>query len=167
MVRISDVGFFFHVPFFSFLFCWRHAYCYQCKSMYETIKVSSEQSRSQFCAIRHRVPDDQIYCWFIESDPSVFSPHSKAIYFECTRTPWQYCCVAFVYGLDFPTSSVITGMREARLASAHRDEAFLAYRMSTHIIPSRPNQPRVFPSAASKSAESTQSLHKHPSVGHP
>ena len=23
-------------------------------------------------AVRHRVPDGQIWCWFIESDPSVF-----------------------------------------------------------------------------------------------
>ena len=39
----------------------------------------------------------------------------------------------------------------------------------THSIPSRSNQPRVFPSTASKSGESTLNLHKrqHPSTGHP
>ena len=39
----------------------------------------------------------------------------------------------------------------------------------THCIPSRLNQPRVFLSTASKSAESTQNLNKpqHPSIGHP
>ena len=32
-------------------------------------------------AVRHRVTDGQICCWFIESDSSGFSLHSNTIYF--------------------------------------------------------------------------------------
>ena len=38
-----------------------------------------------------------------------FALHSNTIHFLCT--PWQYCRT---YGLDLPTSSVITGMRGAK-----------------------------------------------------
>ena len=45
-------------------------------------------------AVRHRVPNVQICCWFVESDPSVFFLFIQRR-FIFDRPPWQYCCVAF------------------------------------------------------------------------
>ena len=61
-------------------------------------------------AVRHRVPDGQICCWFIEFDLSVFFLFIQTRFiFLCT--PRQYCRI---YALDMPTSSVITGMHGAK-----------------------------------------------------
>ena len=101
------------------------------------IEVSFEQSRSQvymhaecccrrcccsLCVVaatavlllpvvRNRVPDAQICCWFIESDPSVF------FLFIQTRFILMYPLAVLlcrIYGLDLPTSSVILGMSRAK-----------------------------------------------------
>ena len=40
-------------------------------------------------AVRHRVPNGQICCWFIESDPSFFIPFIQTR-FVFDGTPWQY-----------------------------------------------------------------------------
>ena len=123
MVRISD-GVFFCVPFSPF-------FCSSVRICTMMIDVSSEQSRSQFymhtecccccsvccytavvaaaavmllpAAVRHRVPDGQIWCWFIESDPSVFFLFIQTL-FIFDGTPWQYsvssrfACILGNYG---------------------------------------------------------------------
>ena len=45
-------------------------------------------------AVRHRVPDGQICCWFIESHHSVFFLFIQTR-FILDGTPWQSYCVAF------------------------------------------------------------------------
>ena len=62
-------------------------------------------------AVRHCVPDGQIWCWFIESDP-VFSFSSfKRDCFSMYPLAVLSCRI---YGLDLRKSSVIAGMREAK-----------------------------------------------------
>ena len=64
-------------------------------------------------AVRHRVPDGRICCWFIESDPSasfLFS-FKRDLFLMVVRLGSTWCRI---YGLDLPTSSVITGMRGAK-----------------------------------------------------
>ena len=39
-------------------------------------------------AVRHRVPDGKICCWFIESDPSVFFSFKRDL---LLMYPWEYC----------------------------------------------------------------------------
>ena len=77
-------------------------------------------------AVRHRVPDSQICCRFIESDPSVFFLLiQKRFIFD--GTPWQYCCVAFTASIS-PASSVIVYMRGAKAGvSPPRQSAPLYY----------------------------------------
>ena len=58
-------------------------------------------------AVRHRVPDGQIWCWFVESDPSVLFFFIQTRFFLCT--PWQYC-IAFTVSICLRTSPVIAGM---------------------------------------------------------
>ena len=59
-------------------------------------------------AVRHRVPDCRLCCWFIGSDPSVFFLIQET-FFVCT--PWQYCRIC---GRDLATSSITTGLRGAQ-----------------------------------------------------
>ena len=106
------------------------------------IEVSSKQSRSQFyihaeCCCRCCCCAVLLYCCYRCSSSAAISCccssscagwpklllvhwiwsqcflylHSNAIYFWCTL--WQYC-VAFIYGLVMPTTTVITGMHGAK-----------------------------------------------------
>ena len=62
-------------------------------------------------AVRHRVPDDQICCWFIEYDPSVL------FLFIQTRFIFDVplgSTVRRINALDLPTSSIIPSMRGAK-----------------------------------------------------
>ena len=118
-----------------------------------TIKVSSKQSRSQFymrtecccwccsvccyapfvaaaavlllpAAVRHRVPDGQICCWFIESDPSVFFLPIQARFLS-DGTPWQ-SCIAFTDTICLHPRW-LRACAEPRRASARRSEVALVY----------------------------------------
>ena len=60
-------------------------------------------------AVPHRVPDGNICCWHIESDPSVFFSSKRD--FLLVYPLAVLCCI---YGLDLPTSPAITGMRGAK-----------------------------------------------------
>ena len=62
-------------------------------------------------AVRHRVLDGQFWCWLIESDPSAsFSSFKRDIFLM-----YPLAVLCRIYGLDLPTSSVITGMRGAKV----------------------------------------------------
>ena len=67
-------------------------------------------------AVRQRVPDGKICCWFVESDPSLYlSLHSNTEHELIFMHP---LAVLSLYGLDLPnrytTSSALTGMRGAK-----------------------------------------------------
>ena len=75
-------------------------------------------STAASCCCCNRVPDGQIWCWFIESEPSVF------FLFIQTRFIFMYPLAVLrrIYGFDLPTSLVIAGMRGAN-AGVSRGEA--------------------------------------------
>ena len=60
-------------------------------------------------AVRHRLPDAQFFCWFTESDPSVFFLFIRTR-FIFDAPPLAVLCR--IYGLDL-LRLVITGMRGA------------------------------------------------------
>ena len=67
-------------------------------------------------AVRHRLLDGKICCWFIESYSiqCFLSLHSNAIYLHCT---YSLAVLSNLRpGLAYTTSSVITGMRGAKAA---------------------------------------------------
>ena len=74
-------------------------------------------------AVCHYVPDGQICCWFIKSDPSVFFVFIQTRFVLYIYIHLQVL-LCRIYGLDLPTSSVITGMRGVRRASARRGDAY-------------------------------------------
>ena len=76
-------------------------------------------------AVRHRVPDGQICCWFIESDPSVFFSFKRDLFL---MHPLAILCR--IYGLDSPTSSVIKGMRAAKAGVILPRRSSLVYILS-------------------------------------
>ena len=70
-------------------------------------------------AVRHRLPDGQIWCWFIESDPSVF------LLFIQTRfivdVPLGSTCVAFAVSICLRPRK-LQACAEPRRASSRRGE---------------------------------------------
>ena len=121
------------------------------------IEVSSEQQRSRFyfcayrvllllrllcvaillllllpAAVRRCVPDGQIWCWFIESDPSVFFVFIQSR-FIFDVTPWQYC-VTFTASIWLPPR-LLRACAEPRGTSARRRETPLASYVVDQIQP--------------------------------
>ena len=84
--------------------------CCRCCSVCSCTDVAAATVLLLPAAIRHRVPDGQICCWFIDSDPSVFFifNQTRFILMHPLAVPYR------IDGLDLPTSSVITGMRGAK-----------------------------------------------------
>ena len=64
-------------------------------------------------AVRHRVPDGQICCWFIEYDSSVLFLFIQTR-FMFDGTPLGSTVPHLLPPVFFPTSSVITAMRGAK-----------------------------------------------------
>ena len=61
-------------------------------------------------AVRHRVPDGKMCCWFIEYDPSVFFLRASIFGVSLGSTAVSY----IIYGLDLPPSLVTTDIRGAK-----------------------------------------------------
>ena len=90
--------------------CCRHRCCCCCFVCCYTAAVAAAAVLLLPAAVRHHVPDGQICCCFIESDPTqCFSSFKREDFL------WYPLAVLYrIYGLDLPTSSVTTGMRGAK-----------------------------------------------------
>ena len=71
--------------------CYRCCCCCCCSVCYSA-GVAAAAVLLLPAAVRHRVQDGQICCWFIESDPNVFFLFIETR-FVFDGTPWQYCLI--------------------------------------------------------------------------